>query len=121
MNFSEFELSQYDEEHYNCMHFAADLYKHVNGLDIHEPVKGLCTSKEKRQVDIKMIRQFTKLPTPLNACIVRMKPTHGEPHAGFFYNNRVMHLTKHGAQSVPLYIIASQYKTIHFYHHNSLI
>ncbi|WP_394260786.1 hypothetical protein [Moraxella boevrei] len=104
---------KYDDEHYNCLHFACDVYKDLTNQDLSIFVDELMTGKDKRKINPQKLNQLKKLDEPDSPCLTVM---HGnEPHAGVYVDNFVLHLNENGVHIMPLHLIKLQYGLVSFY------
>lgn len=101
----EFLTRTYSEGTYNCMHFAAELWLALTGVDIqdrlnevlHGPLAGRVIGRRTHDV-------FRPLDEPQEPCLVLMQHTRRVPHVGVYLRERVMHLgdRRTGVQLMPL-------------------
>ncbi|HHP4841494.1 Uncharacterised protein [Acinetobacter baumannii] len=89
---------QYDEEHYNCVHFvheaALDLYE----IDRGEALEFFMKPIKEKQFLPSRLKLLNPLPMPKEGCIVAFHPRQRNkpPHVGLFRLGRVLHLTEGG-------------------------
>ncbi|ENX41521.1 hypothetical protein [Acinetobacter sp. NIPH 2100] len=89
---------QYDQERYNCVHFAheaaMDLYEIDRGeaLELFMQPKGEITFLPSR------LKLLNPLPMPKEGCIVAFHPRlrNKPPHVGLFRGGKVLHLMEGG-------------------------
>jgi hypothetical protein len=98
---------------YNCLHFAADVWRAEVGEDLHERLEGLAMTG--RAPSASQRRGFQRLARPSSPCVVIMTRPHMEAHVGVYLRDRVLHLTEQGASFVPLHVAAFGYKEVRFY------
>ena len=104
---------KYDDKHYNCLHFAVDIYKDLTGKDMGLFVDELMTDKNHRTINPAKLKNFTQIPTPISPCLAIMR---GQTvHAGIFYNNTILHLTDCGINATPPHIAKVQHGDISYY------
>ncbi|HAV5501104.1 hypothetical protein PU912_12970 [Acinetobacter baumannii] len=89
---------QYDEEDYNCVHFAHEAALDLYGIDRGEALELFMQPKGKITFLPSRLKLLNPLPMPKEGCIVafhsrqRNKP----PHVGLFRLGRVLHLMEGG-------------------------
>ncbi|MCG9515182.1 hypothetical protein MCL26_08680 [Acinetobacter pittii] len=89
---------QYDEEQYNCVHFAHEAAMDLYGIDRSEALDLFMQPKGKIIFLPSRLKLLNPLPMPKEGCIVafhsrqRNKP----PHVGLFRLGRVLHLMEGG-------------------------
>lgn len=113
LDLAKYQAVKYDDTHYNCLHFAVDIYRDITGKDIGLYVGELMTGKNARTINPSKLKDFIPLDTPRNPCLAVM---HGQAvHAGIFYHNQIIHLTEAGIQCVPPHIAQLQHGKIRYY------
>lgn len=110
---------KYDPEKYHCVHFVIDAAKYLFDVDYTENFVGLTSSlhetlKASRHTAIKnRLREDDE--TPKQGDIVLMTNARQSSHVGFFYCDKVLHLTELGVHFLPKQTIHSIYKRIRIY------
>lgn len=93
MNLDQFLSREYRMGSYNCLHFAAEVWEHLSGQDIHAALDGLLTGRlGERSVRRENVRAFRELPTPVDPCLVFFQNPKQTPHVGVWVQDRVLHL-----------------------------
>lgn len=104
---------------YNCAHFVADAFKVLNGKDITEQLKGFLLPLGKRSTSVFIRKNFKRIDTPVDNCIVAMHSPKVEPHVGLYRagkgESQVMHLTSLGVHFVPLEIATFGFSQVRYY------
>jgi hypothetical protein len=100
MKLDKYFSKQYDEQNYNCLHFAADVWKDLTGTDIIDNINKILNSHLTKNE----MRLFKKLNCPQSPCIVLMQRRNCRPHVGIYIDNYVFHLTENGPHYLKLEI-----------------
>ena len=89
---------QYDEEQYNCVHFAHEAAMDLYGIDRSEALDLFMQPKGKITFLPSRLKLLNPLPMPKEGCIVAFHPRQRNkpPHVGLFRLGRVMHLMEGG-------------------------
>ncbi|HEM8242540.1 hypothetical protein NRA02_16630 [Acinetobacter baumannii] len=89
---------QYDEEDYNCVHFAHEAALDLYGIDRGEALKLFMQPKGKITFLPSRLKLLNPLPMPKEGCIVAFHPKQRNkpPHVGLFRLGRVLHLMEGG-------------------------
>lgn len=105
--------AQYDDDDYNCLHFAVDAYRDITGIDMELYVSELMTGRDKRKVNPAKLRDFDQLTNPVDPCLALM---HGpELHCGIYHQNKIIHFNDRGVQAQPPHIAEIQHGRIKYY------
>lgn len=113
LNLAKYDTKRYDDNDYNCLHFAVDIYHDITGRDMGVYVKGLMTGRDKRTIDIDKLKRFIPLAEPNQTCLALM---HGaELHAGIYHQSKIIHITESGVQCVPPHIAELNHGKIKYY------
>lgn len=110
MNLNKYFDRTYDEKKYNCLHFAAEIWKELTGKDL----IGLMDEITTRKLHKTDMQQFEYLSKPISPCIVLMKRRRCTPHVGIFFQDRVIHLTELGVECFPLDIASRGFNKVSF-------
>jgi hypothetical protein len=106
MSLDRFLHAEYHRTHYNCGHFACDVYNHLTGNTIAVPTG--CSNIR--------LRKFVKqLQEPINPCLVVMSRPNYTTHVGVYIDHKVMHLTSQGARIEPIDIASLFFTKVRFY------
>lgn len=105
----------YDRNHYNCVHFAADFFKLMYGSDLAEALSCFLVPERIKKTDVKIKDFFKKVSTPENGCIVLMSGLRVLPHIGVFWEGKVLQIRKSGVEFSSLEIATFGFKKIGFY------
>ncbi|MEI1685485.1 hypothetical protein V8P93_11800 [Acinetobacter baumannii] len=89
---------QYDEENYNCVHFAHEAALDLYGIDRAEALELFMQPKGKITFLPSRLKLLNPLPMPKEGCIVAFHPRQRNkpPHVGLFRLGRVLHLMESG-------------------------
>jgi hypothetical protein len=89
---------QYDEEQYNCVHFAHEAAMDLYGIDRSEALDLFMQPKGKITFLPSRLKLLNPLPMPKEGCIVAFHPRQRNkpPHVGLFRLGRVLHLMEGG-------------------------
>lgn len=89
---------QYDEEDYNCVHFAHEAALDLYGIDRAEALELFMQPKGKITFLPSRLKLLNPLPMPKEGCIVAFHPKQRNkpPHVGLFRLGRVLHLMEGG-------------------------
>jgi len=89
---------QYDEEDYNCVHFAHEAALDLYGIDRGEALELCMQPKGKITFLPSRLKLLNPLPMPKEGCIVAFHPRQRNkpPHVGLFRLGRVLHLMEGG-------------------------
>ncbi|WPP68957.1 hypothetical protein SOI81_11260 [Acinetobacter pittii] len=89
---------QYDEEQYNCVHFAHEAAMDLYGIDRSEALDLFMQPKGKITFLPSRLKILNPLPMPKEGCIVAFHPRQRNkpPHVGLFRLGRVLHLMEGG-------------------------
>lgn len=113
LDLSDYDNKQYNDNDYNCLHFAVDVYKDITGKDMGVYVGELMTGRKKRKVCAEKLKDFKQLDSPTDPCLALM---HGkELHAGIYHQAKIIHITETGVQCVPPHIAELRHGRIKYY------
>lgn len=89
---------QYDEEQFNCVHFAHEAAMDLYGIDRSEALDLFMQPKGKITFLPSRLKLLNPLPMPKEGCIVAFHPRQRNkpPHVGLFRLGRVLHLMEGG-------------------------
>lgn len=110
MNLDKFFNRQYDEVNYNCMHFAAEIWKELTGKDFLNLINGIINKNLNKTNKY----EFEHLTAPSSPCIVIMKRRGCTSHVGIYFDNRVIHLTELGVECYSLEIASRGFNKLRF-------
>lgn len=105
----------YDEDAYNCLHMARDVWYDLTGEDIWDRLGTLRAPKVHRTFVRRNRLGFDRLPGPVDPCIVLMRRPHTEPHLGVYLRGKVLHINSVGVAHQTLDVASLGYKTVSFY------
>ncbi|ENO7684491.1 hypothetical protein [Acinetobacter baumannii] len=94
---------QYDEENYNCVHFAHEAALDLYGIDRAEALELFMKPIKEKVFLPSRLKLLNPLPMPKEGCIVafhsryRNKP----PHVGLFRGQKILHLMESGVTYLP--------------------
>lgn len=92
---------KYVKGKYNCAHFAAEVWYDLTGKDIKPFLVGILPDSGS-VARHSLIKNFTRLKSPVSPCLVLLTHKIMQPHAGVFLFNRVLHLTEAGVRFATL-------------------
>tara|TARA_R110000850_G_scaffold275141_2_gene413776 strand:+ start:539 stop:898 length:360 start_codon:yes stop_codon:yes gene_type:complete len=108
-----YDSKRYDDEIYNCLHFAVDAYHDISGHDMGLYVSELMTGRDKRRVIVRKLKEFKPIINPINTCLAVM---HGaELHIGIYHDGKIIHFNEQGVQAQPPYIAEINHGRIKYY------
>lgn len=89
---------QYDEEHYNCVHFVHEAAMDLYGIDRSEALELFMQPKGKITFLSSRLKLLNPLPMPKEGCIVAFHPRQRNkpPHVGLFRGQKILHLMESG-------------------------
>ena len=113
LDLAKYRNKRYDDDDYNCLHFAVDIYRDITGKDMGVYVGELLTGRKKRKINTNKLKEFDQLKTPCDPCLAIM---HGaELHTGIYHQDKIIHLTESGAQCIPPHIAELKHGRITYY------
>lgn len=116
MDLTKYQSVKYHEANYNCLHFAVDIYRDLTEQDMGLFVSELMTGKDKRQINVTKLKEFSELPQPIAPCLAIMRGA--EVHAGIYHNGVIIHLTDSGIHAQPPHLAELQHGRIKYYRVN---
>ncbi|HCT5662542.1 TPA: hypothetical protein OUC27_002205 [Acinetobacter baumannii] len=89
---------QYDEENYNCVHFAHEAALDLYGIDRAEALEFFMKPIKEKVFLPSRLKLLNPLPMPKEGCIVAFHSRYrnNPPHVGLFRLGRVLHLMEGG-------------------------
>jgi hypothetical protein len=105
----------YNERNYNCAHFVAEVWATLFDRDITHALHTFLTPKEARSAPGAIRHAFKHLSCPQTPCVVLMTRPHTTPHVGIYLDGKVLHITEHSVQYVPLEVAAQAFRVVKFY------
>ena len=97
---------QYNDEHYNCSHFVADVWEELTGERLPFQTVGLSIKN----------RLFKKpLKQKQDPCIVMFRASGVTAHAGVYVDGMVLHLNESGVKHESVDRIAMTYDSVRYY------
>lgn len=94
MNYIEIFNKQYHIDNYNCCHFACELYKEINGVDIEDNLKSFFGSE--RKAIFSKLKVFKKLERPIEGCLILFHGLQSTPHVGIYHHGKMLHINENG-------------------------
>ncbi len=76
LDLTKYDSKRYDDDIYNCLHFAVDIYRDITGREMSVYVNDLMTGRTKRKV----LKEFDLIDKPIDPCLALM---HGKELHGF--------------------------------------
>jgi len=111
---NEFFFKKYHPADYNCLHFSIDVWKQLTGQDIKELFSSSCFS-DIRRAGHKMIRNFKKVDSNCDLCLVAMQSHGSAPHIGVKIENDIFHFGPNGTQKLDCGVVTFGYSKIRYY------
>ncbi|ELY1734221.1 TPA: hypothetical protein ACF36D_002693 [Acinetobacter baumannii] len=109
---------QYDEDHYNCVHFVHEAAMDLYGIDRAEALELFMQPKGKITFLSSRLKLLNPLPMPKEGCIVAFHPRQRNkpPHVGLFRLGRILHLQESGVSWMPIQVVqAFGFNRVSFY------
>jgi hypothetical protein len=106
---------EYDEATYNCAHFVVDAVKLETGHDLGALLCGVLRPAADRLVDPNWRHIFKRTAKPVSPCLVVMQGGVDSTHLGLFLRGSVAHLTRKGAEYVPIEVATVGFRTVRYY------
>lgn len=108
----------YDINHYNCVHYAVEVWQVLFKEDISAKFDGVAqqfnTAKRVKKSSMQLFKEIEK-PKDDTPCIVCFQKSYTAPHVGVFFRGCVLHLTEAGAQNIELHKIEPVFERVSFY------
>ena len=93
---------------YDCWAFVCDVWAQSFQEDLsHFTAKG--------KLEYGVLRRFKLVDSNTDPSIVIFRRAFRVPHAGVWYNGRVLHLGEQRAQYQPLHLVGRQFQRVEFY------
>lgn len=99
--------ARYDQENYNCRHFAADAWRHITGLDVNTVLQTILSPA--------FFKVFSQTENPVTPCICLYTRRGSAYHVGVYRNGSVLHLDDTGVQQVPHDILKLSFDSCVFF------
>lgn len=113
LDLAKYQSKRYDDDNYNCLHFAVDIYRDITGRDMGVYVDDLMTGRGKRKINTDKLKSFEQLKAPCDPCLAIM---HGaELHTGIYHQGKIMHFNDAGIHCNPPHIAELKYGRITYY------
>lgn len=109
MNLDCFFNKQYNERNYNCLHFIADIWKHLTGKDVYFIINEMMNNSK---ISISNIQNFKVLSEPETPCIVVMRRANCTPHVGIYIDRKIIHITEQGVECLDADIACRGFKKV---------
>lgn len=105
---------QYSRTHYNCAHFASDVWRDATGEDIGPHLIGCFAGRGETTVSLAMARAFKVLAAPTKLCMVLFQGRRTPPHIGVMWRGKVLHLVPRGVEYQPLEVAGMGFNRVRF-------
>ena len=115
IDWSQYTSKQYNDDNYDCLHFACELYQDITGINVIDDVFVTCPSTARRIVNPSKLREYQPLSAPKSPCFALMHRADGKTHAGVYIDGCIVHLTRGGLQYLPPHLLATSYPVINYY------
>lgn len=107
IDLAKYQTKRYDDDHYNCLHFAVDIYRDITGCDMGLYVDDLMTGRSKRKINTEKLKNFEPIDIPRDPCLAVM---HGaELHSGIYHQGVIIHFNINGIHCNPPHIAEIKY------------
>jgi hypothetical protein len=105
----------YHPRHYNCAHFAIEIWEHLHRKPVVAAMYGfLVPGKAGGGLGHAEGVQF--LPRPRDPCFVLMRSKVREPHVGIFYKGKIIHLAgNHRVQYQSPEVVTCGYTRVRYF------
>jgi hypothetical protein len=112
----EFLLRRFDIRKYNCWDLTREVWLRLTGKDLGSPELIHFTRGEMDEVvDAWTDLRYREIEAPQSPCIVLMLRRGYMPHIGVYYNNRVIHIKRSGAQYQPIEVASLGFDKVRYY------
>lgn len=112
----EFLLRRFNLRSYNCWDLTREVWLRLTGKDLGSPELFHYTASEFGEVvETWQDVRYREIKQPVSPCIVLMQRPRHMPHVGVFYNGRVLHIRRAGAQYQPIEVAALGFMTVRYY------
>lgn len=95
MDIDQFLDRKFDSRRYNCGHFVAEVWQHFTGENIYN-LFGEFTKV--RNAD----RLRKRIEEPESPCLVLIQVPREIPHAGIYYQEKILHILETGVRFDPI-------------------
>lgn len=100
---------QFDLDSYNCWDFTREVWLALTGKELAVLRDWLPDTVSQAQV------KYVELKQAVSPCVVLFQGRSALPHAGVYYNGRVLHLRQQGVRYQPLHLARIGFHTTLFY------
>lgn len=100
---------QFDLDSYNCWDFTREVWMAITGKELSVLHDWLPHTVSLAQME------YVELKQAVSPCVVLFQGRSILPHAGVYYNGRVLHLRQQGARYQPLHLARIGFHTTLFY------
>jgi hypothetical protein len=105
----------YHRRHYNCAHFAIDIWEHLHRRPVVASFYGFLIPGNVSG-GLGHADGVTWLTQPRDPCFVLMRSTVIPPHVGVFYQGKIIHLAgNHKVQYQPLDVVTVGYTRVRYF------
>jgi hypothetical protein len=112
----EFLLKRFHIRTYNCWDLTREVWLRLTGQDLGLPELTHYTRHEMDDVvEAWTDLRYREIEAPQSPCIVLMLRKGYMPHVGVFYNRRVIHIKRSGAQYQPIEIASLGFDRVRYY------
>lgn len=116
MSIDKFLDRQFNEDSYNCLHFACEAWLDLTGQDIRQRLDDLlAVPAAQRRIGRAYTADFKRLDRPHSPCLVLMQRPRSTPHIGVYVRGRVLHIREEGVEFQPLNVATLGFKRVRFY------
>lgn len=116
MSIDKFLFRKFNEDTYNCMHFAAEVWADLTGEDLAKKLgRLLFDSTDRRRITRAIVRNFVRLARPVSPCLVIMQRARSSPHIAVYVRGRVLNIHQHGVQFQPIDVAARCFTSVTYF------
>ena len=112
-----FLTKEFDAKHYNCWHFACDVWSSLTGqlymaAKVDYPADSTAQLHERA---LSITGSFATLSGPRSPCFVLMRRQRLEPHVGIYLKGNILHLNERGVFYAPADSVTAIYPTVTYH------
>jgi len=110
MNINKFLNKKYNENTYNCLHFASEVWEYLTGDNT---LINIIPVGEKFVLTKDIINRVHYLEKPNSPCLVYFKNNYSS-HIGVYFDNKIIHINKNGVKYELLESAIIGFKKVRF-------
>lgn len=109
-------LKKFDIRTYNCWDLVREVWLRLMDQDLGSPELLHFTTHEMSDVvEAWSDLRYREIDAPQSPCIVLMIRPRYMPHVGVYYNGRVLHIKRSGAQYQPIEVASLGFSQVRYY------